>query len=84
MDSTPETIDVAMTTEAAPRPKARRGFAAMDPAKVREIAKRGGRAAHAAGTAHRFSHDEAVTAGRMGGKAEHTTRGRRPKSASQG
>lgn len=83
MDSTPETIDAAVTTEAAPR-KARRGFAAMDPDKVREIAKRGGRAAHAAGTAHRFSHEEAVTAGRAGGKAEHTTRGRRPKIAPQG
>ena len=83
MDSTPESTEVAKTTEPAAPKRARRGFAAMDPAKVREIAKRGGRAAHAAGTAHRFSHDEAVTAGRAGGKAEHTTRGRRPK-ASQG
>jgi uncharacterized protein len=50
------------------RPK---GFAAMDRAKVREIAKAGGKAAHAAGTAHEFNSDEARIAGRLGGRATH-------------
>ena len=46
---------------------AARGFASMDPAKQREIASRGGKAAHARGLAHEFSTDEAKTAGRKGG-----------------
>ena len=45
-----------------------RGFAAMDPEKQREIASRGGRAAHERGTAHEFSADEAREAGRKGGE----------------
>lgn len=47
----------------------RRGFAAMTPDKQREIARRGGRAAHQKGTAHEFSADEARAAGRKGGVA---------------
>ena len=35
--------------------KSRRGFASMDPARQREIASRGGRAAHEKGTAHEWS-----------------------------
>lgn len=46
-----------------------RGFASMDAAKQKEIASRGGRAAHAHGTAHKFSSDEARRAGRKGGEA---------------
>src|SRR5690606_15469641 len=46
----------------------RRGFASMDPARQREIASRGGRAAHAKGTAHEWSSDEARVAGRKGGE----------------
>jgi uncharacterized protein len=46
-----------------------RGFAAMDPAKQREIASKGGKAAHAKGTAHEFSSDEARVAGKKGGEA---------------
>ena len=46
-----------------------RGFASMDPAKQREIASKGGRAAHAKGTAHEFSSEEAREAGRKGGQA---------------
>jgi general stress protein YciG len=41
----------------------------MDPLKQREIASKGGQAAHAKGTAHEFSVDEAREAGRKGGKA---------------
>ena len=47
----------------------KRGFASMDPGKQREIASKGGRAAHAKGTAHEFSSDEARVAGRKGGEA---------------
>lgn len=60
--------------------KKKRGFAAMDPKKVAEIASKGGKAAHAAGTAHQFSSEEARTAGKKGGVAAHVRRGRGPKS----
>ncbi|AVS78481.1 stress-induced protein [Paracidovorax avenae] len=43
---------------------ARRGFAGMDPARQREIASLGGRAAHASGNAHQFTSEEAREAGR--------------------
>lgn len=46
-----------------------RGFASMDPEKQREIASRGGRAAHAKGTAHEFTPEEAREAGRKGGQS---------------
>ncbi len=58
----------------APKPKQRRGFAAMDPHLVAEIASKGGKAAHAAGTAHEFTTDEAREAGRKGGLAPHARR----------
>lgn len=47
----------------------KRGFASMDSAKQKEIASKGGRAAHAKGTAHEFTTDEARVAGRKGGEA---------------
>ncbi len=47
--------------------KSKRGFAAMDPERQREIASKGGRAAHAKGTAHEWSRDEARRAGHKGG-----------------
>ena len=56
-------------TEDRPRKRRARGFAAMDAEKQREIASRGGKAAHAKGTAHEFSPDEARDAGRKGGLA---------------
>lgn len=46
---------------------AKRGFALLDPSRRSEIAKMGGEASSAAGTAHRFSPDEAREAGRKGG-----------------
>ena len=46
-----------------------RGFASMDKEKQREIARKGGRAAHMKGTAHEFTSDEARQAGRKGGEA---------------
>lgn len=45
-----------------------RGFAAMDPDKQRAIASKGGKAAHARGTAHRFTSEEARVAGKRGGE----------------
>jgi general stress protein YciG len=45
-----------------------RGFASMDSNKQREIARKGGRAAHEKGTAHEFTAVEARAAGRKGGE----------------
>ena len=50
------------------RPKSNRGFASMDPARQREIASKGGRAAHEKGTAHEWTPEEAREAGRKGGE----------------
>jgi uncharacterized protein len=47
----------------------KRGFASMDPAKQKEIASKGGRAAHQQGVAHEWSSEEARAAGRKGGEA---------------
>jgi general stress protein YciG len=46
-----------------------RGFATMDTDRQREIASKGGKAAHARGSAHEFTADEARDAGRKGGAA---------------
>jgi len=56
--------------------KQRRGFASMSAEKQREIASKGGRAAHEKGTAHEWSSDEARTAGRKGGQVSRGGRGR--------
>jgi general stress protein YciG len=76
-----------------------RGFASMNSEKQREIARKGGRAAHEKGTAHEFTADEARAAGRKGGERvsanrEHMSRigrlggkssaGRRSANARQG
>lgn len=45
----------------------KRGFASMDQQKQREIASKGGKAAHQSGNAHEFSPEEAREAGRKGG-----------------
>ena len=49
--------------------RSRRGFASMDPSRQKEIASKGGRAAHEKGTAHEWSSDEARSAGQRGGIA---------------
>ena len=51
-----------------------RGFASMDPSRQREIASKGGKAAHQKGVAHQWTPDEAREAGRTGGR---TARDRR-------
>ena len=56
--------------------KERRGFASMSPEKQREIASKGGRAAHEKGTAHEWTPDEARNAGRKGGQISRGGRGK--------
>src|SRR2546430_6999344 len=56
-----------MATETSSSTK-NRGFASMNSEKQREIARKGGRAAHEKGTAHEFTSDEARAAGRKGGE----------------
>ena len=51
-----------------------RGFASMDRSKQREIARKGGKAAHLKGTAHEWTSEEARQAGRKGGMASHKRR----------
>jgi uncharacterized protein len=75
-----ETVDPSTTDTPPPLKKLRRGFAAMDPTKVREYASKGGIAAHQAGTAHTWSTEGARAAGKKGGSAPHVSRGRKPKS----
>jgi general stress protein YciG len=56
-----------------------RGFASMSPEKKREIASKGGKAAHAQGTAHKWTSEEAQAAGRKGGSISR----RRPRSTAK-
>jgi general stress protein YciG len=71
-DRPPQPIEPAASGEAKPRRP--RGFAAMDRTIVSAIARKGGKAAHTAGTAHEFTSDEAREAGRKGGRATHAKR----------
>jgi hypothetical protein len=48
----------------------------MSAEKQREIASKGGRAAHEKGTAHEWTADEARSAGRKGGQVSRGGRGR--------
>jgi uncharacterized protein len=65
-------ITTQVPVSVAPEKK-KRGFASMDREQVREFARRGGVAAHRAGTAHEFSSNEAREAGRKGGLASHAS-----------
>ena len=58
-----------MTEESITPERKPRGFAAMDPEKQREIARKGGKIAHLRGNAHEFTSEEAREAGRKGGQA---------------
>jgi len=80
-DSSEEPKVSSPEEETDPKPRRPRGFAAMDRTKVSEIASKGGKAAHAAGTAHQFTSDEARAAGKKGGVAPHVRRGRGPRSS---
>ena len=68
----------AMAGDSPVRRKERRGFASMSPEKQREIASKGGRAAHLKGTAHEWTSEEARLAGRKGGQISRGGRGRLP------
>ena len=50
--------------------KQMRGFAILAPERMREIARMGGRTAHAKGTAHKWNSETATAAGRLGGRAK--------------
>ena len=52
-----------------PTRTSKRGFASMDPQKQRDIASKGGKAAHRQGVAHEWTPDEARQAGRKGGES---------------
>ena len=67
--------DSAQARNAGER-RERRGFASMSPEKQREIASKGGRAAHQKGTAHEWTSEEARSAGRKGGQISRGGRGR--------
>jgi general stress protein YciG len=62
------------------KPRRPRGFAAMDRTRVSQIASKGGRAAHKAGTAHEFTSEEARAAGKKASTSK--TRVARPKAQS--
>ena len=62
-----DTLDLEEATVA----KEDRGFASMDRSKQRDIASKGGKAAHQKGTAHEWTSEEAREAGRKGGMASH-------------
>ena len=53
-----------------------RGFASMDRGKQKEIASKGGKAAHQKGTAHEWTSDEARNAGRKPSTSQHRCRAR--------
>ena len=61
-----------------------RGFASMDPAKQREIASEGGKAAHASGNAHEFSTEEARQAGSLSHKGEGNAQSQQQGGSQQG
>jgi general stress protein YciG len=82
MDDRNENSSPESTPNSADKPKRPRGFAAMDPKIVSELATRGGKAAHRAGTAHEFTSEEARIAGRKGAMVTHAKR--RAKLAAQG
>lgn len=54
----------------------KRGFASLSPEKRREIAQKGGLAAHDRGTAHEWNSEEAKKAGRKGGQISRGGRGK--------
>jgi general stress protein YciG len=74
-DRPPQAVEHSANPSDA-KAKRPRGFAAMDRKLVSEIARKGGKAAHSAGTAHEFTSDEARAAGRKGGRATHAKRRR--------
>lgn len=73
-ESSETTVRPSDAPAEAQRARKPRGFAAMDRSLVSAIARKGGKAAHEAGTAHEFTREEAREAGRKGGQATHAKR----------
>lgn len=73
----------APETPPAPPAKQRRGFAAMDRDKQRQIAAKGGAASHAQGKGHEWTKESAREAGRKGGLASRGGRGKATKPVEQ-
>jgi hypothetical protein len=73
------TAFLSSTPPPLPPVKQKRGFAVMDPARVQQLASKGGIMAHRAGTAHKFSSEEARKAGQM----SHSGKGRKSLAASE-
>lgn len=61
--------DLTDQTAVAKKGRGNQGFASMSKEKQREIASKGGKAAHRAGTAHEWDSQEAANAGRRGGQS---------------
>jgi general stress protein YciG len=72
--SRPNLVTSPIATESPAAEPRLRGFAALDPEARRVVARRGGEAAHRAGTAHEFTAEEARVAGKKGG---HVTQSKR-------
>jgi uncharacterized protein len=64
--------------------KSNRGFGAMDDEKQREIASKGGHAAHQSGQAHEFDSEEARKAGQKGGESVSSDREHMSESGRKG
>ncbi len=79
MDDREKTGNEIRRTESEPSVtgKLRRGFAAMDTSRQRELASRGGRASHAKGTGHEWDRSAARDAGKKGGIASGVSRNRK-------
>ena len=73
-----------MSQDSSKSDQSKRGFAAMDPERQREIASEGGKASHQKGTAHEFTSEEARAAGRIGGQHSHGGTGGQSKQGSGG
>jgi general stress protein YciG len=65
--------DNAAIITAADTSRGQQGFASMSKEKQREIASKGGKAAHQQGTAHEWTSKEAAEAGRRGGQNRSTS-----------
>jgi uncharacterized protein len=64
-----EEKDINQRKSDKPNRTSKRGFASMDPEKQKQIASKGGKAAHQLGVAHEWSSEEARVAGRKGGES---------------
>jgi hypothetical protein len=69
-DATSANLSNANVSESKGR--GNQGFASMSKEKQREIASKGGKAAHQQGTAHEWTSSEAAAAGRRGGQSKAT------------